>query len=1003
MAVGTVYLVDGTYTVFRAYYALTRLTAPDGTPTNAVFGFVNQLRKIVRERTPEHFGVAFDLEGPTLREEKYAEYKANRPAPPEDLAPQFALAMEAARLLGWPVLAAPGFEADDVLGTLALKARAAGLEVVIVTSDKDLYQLVREGVRVLNLAKDERILDEDGVREIFGAPPERVVDVLALMGDAVDNVPGVPGVGEKTAKALVGRYGRVSTVLSRARLFAQLWAAREAGLAALDAGEAPALEDLRAAAIALAAGERAVGGEDDETARRFAALAELDSAAPPKTLRKALADLDKKTQSKIWLSIDAHADDALLSLDLATIRTDAPVDLDLEAMRPGCPDAAAAASFFRTLGFRQLSAELEAGESGAPAPAAPADEGAPARDAAKDGAGAAKRGAAKDGAGAAKRGAAAPSGPTLFDVPEETRIEFAPAGAAIAAARAAGRAAVGACYVPGAGKPRLAAIAVAAPDGSLVEARRAAEIDAPFAALLADAALPKVGHDLKTIAGALRCAAGRTAGATRGAAAPFAGAGFDALLAAQMLDPDRAAPSSAIEGAARLGLGGAAEAADPLAVAAADALAAARLAAPLAASLERGGLDGVFEEIEMPLVPVLEEMEARGILVDAGRLGELSSLFAEQLAVLEKEIHQLAGRPFNIASPPQLRAVLFDELKLEPVGRRTQKTKAYSTNQDVLEQLAERHPLPGKVLEHRELSKLKGTYVDALPRLVDQADGRVHTLFHQLGAATGRLSSSDPNLQNIPVRTDLGRRIRAAFVPAAGFSFLSADYSQMELRILAHLAGDPELTAAFLSGADIHRHTAALVAGIDPAEVTPRLRAAAKAVNFGIVYGMSEFRLAREQGMSLEEAREFIDAYFRRYPKVKEYIADTTREVLRTGEVRTLFGRVRRFPELVGGGEGARNRAVREALVRQAVNATVQGTGADIVKKAMKGVADRLRSAKLSSRLILQVHDELLLETARGEEDEVRRLVVEAMEGAAKLAAPLTVDARIAEDWAAAH
>ena len=596
MAAGTVYLVDGTYTVFRAYYALTRLTSPDGTPTNAVFGFVNQLRKIVRERTPEHFGVAFDLEGPTLREEAYAEYKANRPAPPEDLAPQFALAMEAARLLGWPVLAAPGFEADDVLGTLARKAREAGLEVVIVTSDKDLYQLVREGVRVLNLAKDERMLDEEGVREIFGAPPERVVDVLALMGDAVDNVPGVPGVGEKTAKALVGRYGRVSTVLSRARLFAQLWAAREAGLAALDAGEAPALDVLLAAAIALAAGERAVGGEDDETARRFAALAELDSAAPPKTLRKALADLDKKTQSKIWLSIDAHADDARLSFDLATIRTDAPVELDLEAMRPGCPDAAAAASFFRKLGFRQLSAELDAGESGAPArPASAEGVAGPAREAAKEGAGAATR------AAAAKRAAAASSGPTLFDAPEETRIDFAPAGTALAAARAAGRAAVGVCFVPGSGKPRVAAVAIAAPDGSLVEVRRAAEIDAPFAALLGDAALPKIGHDLKTIARALR-----------GHEAPFAGAGFDALLAAQMLDPDRAAPSSAIEGAARLGLGGAAPTADPLAVAAAEALAAARLAAPLAASLERGGLNGVFEEIEMPLVPVLEEMEALG-------------------------------------------------------------------------------------------------------------------------------------------------------------------------------------------------------------------------------------------------------------------------------------------------------------------------------------------------------------------------------------------------------
>ncbi len=501
------------------------------------------------------------------------------------------------------------------------------------------------------------------------------------------------------------------------------------------------------------------------------------------------------------------------------------------------------------------------------------------------------------------------------------------------------------------------------------------------------------------------------------------GIAFDTLIAAQLLDPGRTTSHRLDDLATRyLGVGmipysevsrsgGAEQTLDQVGIAAVaryaveDAVVALRLVAPLEAKLREEGLWPLFAEIEMPLVAILEEMEHQGVRIDVERLAAMGREIDAEMARLEGEIFELAGHPFNVSSPPQLRTVLFDELKLQPTGRKTTKTKAHSTSQEDLEALAEDHPLPAKVLDYRELAKLKGTYVDALPKLVDPRDGRVHTQFHQLGAATGRLSSSDPNLQNIPIRTPIGKRIREAFVPEPGSIFISADYSQMELRILAHLSGDPELGEAFRRDLDIHRYTAALVTGVPLEEVTAEMRSRAKAVNFGIIYGMSEFRLAREQGLSREDARSFIDAYFKRYPKVKGYLDSVMAEVQRTGQVRTLFGRIRRFPELRDAtGQGMRlPRAQRDGLLRQAVNAPIQGTAADIVKKAMADVAARLAADRLSARLLLQVHDELLLECPEREAAATLVAVRESMEGAARLSVPLKVDARTGGTWAAAH
>ncbi len=1022
----TVYLLDGTYTVFRSFYAIGPLTAPDGTPTNAVFGFVNNVRKLLRDETPDHFGVAFDVEGKTHRDELFSEYKANRGEPPEELVPQFELARRAAEVMRWPVLVAEGYEADDVLATLAKQAVERGLRAVIVTSDKDLYQLVDDDVRVLNPMKGNLLLDPNGVQELFGVLPEFVTDVLALMGDKVDNVPGVPGIGEKGAKTMVRRYGGLDTLLARAHDFAAAWAAKDEALTALEAKDddalAAALAELAAPAERLAAREE---GQDDDVARdlhtRFSEAAGLAShreELKPREIKKALKELEKKTQPKVWRSLSENEEAARFSHRLVVVLEDAPVTLDLEETKLGEASALEAASFFRELGFRRLSEEFErAAEEGVDAEesAAVDSEGGEAK--------AARAGEAMevelfDAATLASRLAElAKSGALAVDT-ETTGLD--PRSAQLLGVSLASGGDGGAYLALSLPKSEEAApvqeslLPLEAPEDTPSQDPRKLEWTAvapALGAVLEDPALSKIGQNLKFDRAVLRSAGVELAGIT-----------FDTLLAAQLLEPGRTVSHKLDDLAWRYlgvrmisyeelaGSGDAERPLDELALddvaryAVEDAAVTWRLAEHLGGLLDEAGLRRVFEELEMPLLPVLEEMEAHGIRVDVEQLAAMSKELATELERLEGEIHELAGHPFNIGSPKQLRTVLFEELGLVPSGRRTQKTKAHSTGQEALEALAAEHPLPAKVLEYRELSKLKSTYVDALPKLVDPRDGRVHTHFQQLGAATGRMSSTNPNLQNIPIRTPLGRRIREAFVPEPGWKLISADYSQMELRVLAHLSGDEALLRAFREGLDIHRYTAALVEGVPLEEVDASGRARAKAVNFGIVYGMSEFRLAREQDMSREDARAFIDAYFERYPAVREYIDGVTASVAETGEVRTLWGRVRAFPELAGDGEQSRlNRMQREQLLRQAVNTTVQGTAADIVKNAMVRVAARLRAESLEARLLLQVHDELVLEAPEAELEAVHKLLEEEMMAAAELDLPLLVEVHEGENWSSAH
>ncbi|MBP7149384.1 MAG: DNA polymerase I [Acidobacteria bacterium] len=983
----TVYLVDGTYTVFRSFFAIQqRLVTADGTPTSGVYGFLNTVRKIVREREPGYLGIAFDVGEKTYRDDLFAEYKANRQGPPPELEPQFPLAMEACGVLGWPVLVAPGFEADDVIATLARQAEAEGLQVVIVTSDKDLYQLVGESVVVLNPAKEDRILDAAGVEEVFGVRPDQVVDVLALMGDAIDNVPGVPGVGEKTAKTLVRRYGTLDRVLERAHSFAELWEARAEAVAGLDGGDPPrvldALARLARAGEALACLEEQLGG--DEVAdlvprfRNAARLAAQGRAAPERALRKALKDLESRTQPKAWLALAGHEREARLSQELVTVRVDAPLQLELERMRPGRADIPAAVALFKRLEFRGLAEEMEQLAGSQPRLV--------------DGLALEVLDGPAALAAAAERLRAAT--PLALDVVTDA-----------AAARLCGLVGIALCSGAAGGSYVPLGHRTGEPQVAWDHARE------PLAALLGDAKIPKVGHGLKFDRTVLRCAGG----------IELEGIAFDTLLAWQLLDPGRAS-QRLDELASRYlgqrtaqeqditGRGGEAKTLDLVDVrttagfAVENAVVAGRLVDVLRDELRRRDLLELFENVEMPLLPVLERMEARGIRIDTQILARMSAQMERQLGELESEIHRLAGHPFAINSPVQLRKVLFDELDLKP-SRRTQKTRVHSTGQEVLEALADVHPLPALVLEYRELSKLKGTYVDALPKLVDPRTGRVHTQFHQLGAATGRLSSEGPNLQNIPIRTVEGRRIREGFVPEPGWQFLSADYSQMELRVLAHLADDPSLQEAFQREIDIHRFTAALVSGIPLEEVTPAMRAKAKAVNFGIIYGMSEFRLAREQELTREEARAFIAAYFERYPRVRDYIDSVTESVQRTGEVRTLFNRARYFPELTIGGDlrPGPARMAREALLRQAVNATVQGTAADIVKMAMIEIDRRLGRAALRSRLLLQVHDELLFEGPPEEIGDLGGLVRTTMEQVVRLSVPLKVEIGVGQSWAEVH
>jgi DNA polymerase-1 len=860
------YLIDASGYVYRAFHALPALTTTRGVPTNAVYGFTTMVAKLLREERPPAIAVVFDAPGETFRDELFGEYKANRAPMADELRPQLGYVRRVVEALRLPVIEVPGVEADDVIGTLAAQAARAGLATVIVTSDKDMMQLVDDRTTMLDTVRGRRIGPAE-VRERFGVEPALVPDVLGLMGDAIDNIPGVKGIGEKTAMRLVAELGPVERVLAR-------------------------LDDV----------ERIAG---------------LRGA---KRVRGALA---------------AEAETARLSKRLATIRRDVDVALDLERLRWGGPDPEKVRPLFLELEFASLLADV------LPTTACAVEHEAAA-------------------------------------TPDAVR-------AAAARGRAAGAVTLGAVLSsPRATVADLRGLALAAPGAPITlvaDAAEAALLDA-LRELLADPGVVKTGGDLK----AMRVALARRG---VGVAGPF----FDVSLASYCLDPSRADHSIGTLAAELLGLPAGGD--DDGGQAACRAVVAARQLGPLLEErLRAQEMDRLFREVELPLADVLVEMELAGVLLDLDVLRRLGGELSGTCVRLLDEIYALAGGPFNVGSPPQLRTVLFERLGLSTRGVRRGKT-GLSTDVDVLTRLAAEHPLPAKILEYRGLSKLLSTYVEALPALVDPRTGRLHTSFNQTVAATGRLSSSDPNLQNIPIRTEEGRRIRAAFVAAPGHVLVSADYSQVELRLLAHLADDERLAAGFRAGDDVHARTAADVFGDRPLAEGRRL---AKVINYGIVYGMGAARAARELGVSTAAAAAYIEEYFRRYAGVRRFIDATVREARERGYVTTILGRRRYLPEL-----NARDSAVRQFAERAATNTPIQGSAADLIKLAMLTVHRRLRERGLGARLLLQVHDELVLEAPAGEAAAVVALVREAMEGVWPLRVPLRVDVRSGANWAEAH
>ncbi len=895
------FLLDGSSYVHRAFHAVQPLSTSRGLPTNAVFGYITMLMKVVREHAPEYLAVALDPPGPTFREERYPAYKANRAETPEALAAQFPWIRTVTEAFGIAVAERPGFEADDVIATLAKAGAERGLDVVVVTGDKDLMQIVTDRVTLLDTMKD-RASGRAEVEARFGVPPERVPDVLGLAGDATDNIPGVEGVGEKTASALIRAAGSLDALL-----------------------ETPE--------------------------------AELQAKIPDRRLLSA----------RVLKNLKAQADLARLSRELATVRIDVPLAADWERMRLVPPDPERLRPVFEELEFHRLLRDL------APAP--------PKKSLSYD-----RYRGVMDAAGLAAVVARLREVPEFAIDTETTGLD--PIGdrlVGISIAAAPGEA----WYLPvghtGAGEGSL----FAPPQLPLAEVLGALR---PF---FGDPGKTKIGQNLKFDLRVLRRAGAEVRG-------PI----VDTMVASYLLDPSR--PSHGLAHLARefldhqiityaetTGKGKEQVTFDRVPVERAttysceDADAALRLAAILRPRLrEEEGLSALYDEVELPLVSVLAGLEDTGVRVDAGVLGALSAEMGAELARLEAEVHAAGGGPFNIDSPKQLQEVLFGRLNL-PRGRRTK--TGWSTDVGVLSELAGRHPLPGKILEYRSLAKLKGTYVDALPRMIHPVTGRIHTSYNQTVAETGRLSSSDPNLQNIPIRTAEGRRIRRAFVPEPGWTLVGADYSQVELRILAHFSGDPALTEAFVRGEDVHSRTARELFGGDGEE--PRRRA--KAVNFGIVYGMSAHGLAQQLGLPHGEAQGIIDAYFLRYPGVRSWLDRTLAEARQRGWVSTLLGRKRYVRELVN-----TDNNVKAAGERIAVNTPIQGTAADLIKRAMVTIAARLAAEGRRARMILQVHDELILEAPPEEADAAADLVREAMEGAAELRVPLKVDGSRGANWA---
>ncbi len=906
------HLIDGSGYIFRAFHALPPMTRPDGTPVNAVYGFTTMIMKLLADTGADHLAVVFDTDRRSFRTDIYPDYKAHRPPPPEDLVPQFPLFREAARAFGLPVLEERGFEADDLIATLTRRARAAGWAVVILSSDKDLAQLVAPGVTLVDPIRNTP-LDAEAVREKYGVGPDRLADLLALAGDASDNVPGVPGIGPKIAAQLLSQHGDLETLLAQA-----------------------------------------------------------DSIPQPKR-RQTLLD---------------NAEQARLSYRLVTLAEDAPVALDLDDMAVRAPDPAVLRPFLETQNFRSLLARFEsewAAQGDPPAAALGVRETdyTLVQDADTLAAWVAEA-----------REAGVVAVDTETDSLNAARARLVGVSLCVTPGRA--------CYIPvGHTAPGADTLDL---DGSHAAPTQLSweTVQAALGPLLADTAVLKVGHNIKydmIVLARHGCPVHPVDDTMLLSYVLEGGAhghGLDELSRLHL--GHETIPFKAVAGSGRqqvtfdrVPLDKARD------YAAEDADITLRLFQLFKPRLVPTRVVTVYESLDRPLVPVLAAMEQAGVCVDADRLRALSQEFAVGMAALATTIHELAGDAFNIASPKQLGDILFERLGLS--GGKKGKTGAYGTGADVLEALAaEGHALPARVLEWRQLAKLKSTYTDALVQDIHPETGRVHTAFAQAVTTTGRLSSSDPNLQNIPIRTPEGRRIREAFVAPPGQVLLSADYSQIELRLVAHVAGCGALIDAFHQGADIHATTAAQVFGVPEEGLDPALRRRAKAINFGIIYGISAFGLARQLGIAQGEAKRYIDAYFERFPEIRTYMDETKAFCHAHGYVRTPFGRRCHVP-----GIKDRTPARRSFAERAAINAPIQGGAADIIKRAMVRLPEALTDAGLAARMLLQVHDELILEVPEAEADATTEVVRAVMSGAASLTVPLVVDAGIGPTWAAAH
>lgn len=874
------FLIDGNSFCYRAFYAIKELSTSKGQPTNAIYGFVTMLNKLIKEEKPDYLAVAFDLAGPTFRHKKYEEYKAGRKPMPDRLTSQFPLIKQILAAYDIPIFEKEGYEADDVLATIAKKVAKAPVEVYIATGDKDALQLIDDKVKVYSPHKDGIIYDRAGVRKRYGVEPEGMTEIMALMGDQIDNIPGVPGIGEKTAVELIHKFG--------------------------------SLEEL-------------------------------------------LSSLDRVESQKRRELLSEFQDQARLSKELATVDRDVPLHLDLEGLKLAKPDTAELFRIFRELEFKRLLSEFAPREAKCAAHY--------------------RLVSSREEFDHLLKKLKGVEGFCLdFETTHRDPMKAELVGCAFSwKAREA-------YYVP---------LNIEGLEGDYVFGQ--------LKPVFEDEKKEKYGQNIK-YEFVLLTAMG----------IELRGIAFDTMVASYLLNPSK--PNHNLDDISLEYLGHKMIALEELIgkgkdqlridqvdlkkvceYACEDADITMRLKEILEGRLKEKDLYDLFLNVEMPLIEVLARMEMAGIAIDTRLLHKMSGDMERDLGRLTDEIYDIAGQEFNINSPKQLGRILFEKLRL-PVIKRT-KTGA-STDVEVLAKLAKDHTLPRKLLEYRELAKLKSTYIDALPQLLNPKTGRVHTSFNQTVTATGRLSSSGPNLQNVPIRTETGREIRKAFVAQVNSVLLSADYSQIELRILAHLSGDANLIRAFRDDLDIHTHTASLVFGVREADVTAQMRDQAKTVNFGINYGMSPYGLSKSLGIGIDEASNFIDAYFAKYPKVRDYIDQQIQDARSKGYVTTLLNRRRYIPEIKG-----ENKSLREFAERTAMNTPVQGSAADLIKVAMIRIDKELRTRTLRTKMILQVHDELVFEVPKDEQGPVEELVKEKMEKVIELKVPIRVKTKVGRNW----